>query len=249
MAELTFAMSITYEPLNTLKPLAENVWLVDGPMIRFYGLPFSTRMTVVRLENGDIWIHSPTQLTPELASEIESLGPVRHLIAPNWIHYAYVNDWQLRFDDAVSYGAPGVAERAASRNIPITIDIELSQGAEPPWGGQIAQMIVEGSKVHREAVFFHNASKTLILTDLIENIEARKLPFWMRPLAWLGGVTAPHGKMPADMRFSFRGNEILLRGAVERMIGWGPERIVLAHGQIIKSDPIGHLRRAFASVL
>ena len=56
---------ITYPAVNTLKPVARNVWIVDGPAIR-YGWPwpkfcFSTRMTVVRLASG-IFLHSLTQL-------------------------------------------------------------------------------------------------------------------------------------------------------------------------------------------
>ena len=41
-----------YEPLYTLKPVAPDVWIADGGWIRFYGLPFPTRMTVVRLACG-----------------------------------------------------------------------------------------------------------------------------------------------------------------------------------------------------
>jgi hypothetical protein len=57
--------SITYAPINTLKRVAEGVWIVDGPVIRFGWVwpkfRFSTRMTVVRLASGVL--HSPTQLT------------------------------------------------------------------------------------------------------------------------------------------------------------------------------------------
>ena len=45
-----------YEPVNTLKPVADDVWIVDGPEIQmsypylpFFKLPFPTRMTIVRL--------------------------------------------------------------------------------------------------------------------------------------------------------------------------------------------------------
>ena len=48
-----------YEPLFWLKPVAPNVWIADGGWIGFYGLPFPTRMTVIRLADGSIWVHSP----------------------------------------------------------------------------------------------------------------------------------------------------------------------------------------------
>jgi len=86
-----------YEPLYTLKSIASNVWIADGGWIRFYGLPFPTRMTVIRLSNGDIWVHSPIADKEGLAEAVATLGPIRHLIAPNWIHYAWMPSWQLRF--------------------------------------------------------------------------------------------------------------------------------------------------------
>ncbi len=238
-----------YEPLNTLKSVAPDIWLIDGPAIRFYGLPFSTRATVIRLKSGELWVHSPTQLNDALKAEITALGPVTHLVAPNWIHYAYVSEWQAAFAGSTAWAAPGVAARAQKHRMALKFDHDLGPVAEAPWQGQIEQMIVEGSKVHREAVFFHTASKTLILTDLIENFEPAKVAWWLRPLFRLAGISDPDGKMPRDMRATFRGNLGQLRAAVEQMIDWGPERIILAHGRWYQSDGLTELRRAFRFVL
>lgn len=236
-----------YEPLNTLKPVAPDLWVIDGPAIRFYGLPFSTRATVVRLENGDLWVHSPTLMTEPLRAELAALGPVRHLVAPNWIHYAHVAAWQAAFPDATSWAAPGVRDRAASHGMRIRFDHDLGAEAEPPWQGQIDQMIVEGSRLHREAVFFHRASRTLILTDLIENFEPPKLRWWMRPLVRLAGIAHPNGHMPPDMRASF--DKAQLAASVRRMLDWNPERVILAHGAWYRDSGAAELRRAFAGVL
>lgn len=239
------SMATGYEPLDTLKPVAPDIWIVDGPLIRFYGMPFSTRATVVRLASGDIWVHSPTRLTDGLRDEVATLGPVAHLIAPNWIHYAHVAEWQVTFPDALAWAAPGVADRAAKKGMALRFDHDLGPVAAHPWAGQIEQMIVEGSRVHREVVFFHRASKTLILTDLIENFEARNLPWWMRIAARIGGILDPDGKMPRDIRASFMAQRDRLRDAVETMIGWGPERVILAHGRWYDRNGADELRRAF----
>lgn len=238
-----------YAPLNTLKPVANGIWVVDGPLIRFYGVPFSTRMTVVRLENGDVWLHSPTQLCDALKAEITALGPVRHLIAPNWIHYAYINEWQATFPKARAYAAPGVVARAKKHGMAIRFDENLKQTPPDAWAGQIEQMIVEGSKIHREAVFFHQASKTLILTDLIENFEPKNLSWPLRILTRWGGIQDPDGKMPRDMQMTFSRGRRKLRAAVERMIDWGPQRIILAHGRWYDCDGVAELKRAFRWVL
>lgn len=236
-----------YEPLNTLRPVADDIWLIDGPAIRFKGMPFSTRCTVVRLANGDLWAHSPTQLTQSLRTELDALGPVKYLIAPNWLHYSYISDWQGAYPNATAYAAPGVTARTAKKGMALTFDHTLGPQAAAPWAGQIEQMIVDGSKIHREAVFLHCASATLILSDLIENFETAKLPVWMRPLIWIAGIDDSDGKMPPDMRLTFR--KAPLVKSVQRMIAWEPQRLILAHGRWYKHDAVGELRRAFRRIL
>jgi len=238
-----------YEPLDTLKPVADGLWLIDGPAIRFFGMPFSTRATVVLLENGDFWVHSPTRLTDGLRRELDAIGPVRHLIAPNWLHYAHLDDWLAAYPEAQAWGAPGVEARARKKGLALQIDHTLQwDRAEAPWDGQIEQMIVRGSKLHREAVFFHHASQTLILTDLIEAFETAKLPVWMRPLVWIAGIDDPDGTMPPDMRRSFR-DRTALGADLERMIAWAPERVIIAHGRWYESNGVAELERAFRKVL
>src|SRR3546814_6954233 len=82
-----------------------------------------------------------------------------------------------------------------------------------------------------EVEFFHRASRTLVLTDLIENFEPEKLPLLARWLTKLGGAQHPDGQMPRDMRLTYK-DKATLKAAVETMIGWNPERIILANGQI-----------------
>jgi len=108
-------------------------------------------------------------------------------------------------------------------------------------------MIVEGSRVHREAVFFHRASRTLVLADLIENFETAKLPVWMRPIIWVMGVDDSDGKMPPDMRLTFRKEP--LADSIDRMISWEPKRIILGHGRCYERDAVGELERAFRRLL
>lgn len=238
---------VTYPPLDTLKPVAENVWIVDGPVIRFgpkpFAVPFSTRMSVLRLANG-LMIHSPTRLTDELRAEIESAGAVRWIIGPNRIHYWWVRGWHVAFPHADVYLAPRIKEQAGRR-----IDFAfcpLDRDAGYPWDDEVATLPVSG-RYMTEVEFFHRESRTLILTDFIENFEPAKLSFFMRMLTWLGSVQHPDGQMPRDMRMTFdRG---ALQIAVERMLAWEPERIVIAHGRWLERNGTEELRRAFRWLL
>jgi len=234
-----------YEPLFTLKPVADDIWIVDGPVIRFYGMPFPTRMVVIRLPDGGLWLHSPVAPDEGLIRALAGIGPIRHLIAPNWIHYAYLPEWQGLFPQAETWVAPGVAARAASRKVALRVDHDLAAVAPPEWAGVIDQMIFEGSRIHREVVFFHRPSKTLILTDLIENFEADKVPAWFVPVLWLVGIKDPDGKMPNDMRLTFRKNRHQARAAAEALLAWHPERVIMAHGRWYATGAEAELRRAF----
>jgi hypothetical protein len=187
----------TYPPLNTLKPVAENVWIVDGPVIRFGmpwpKMPFPTRMTVVRLADGGLFLHSPTPFTEELAAEIDAAGKVRHLVGPNRIHYWWIPDWRQAYPQAETWLAPRIPEQAQGR-----IDFEtkeLAGGSGYPWDEEMDTLPVRGDYM-TEFVFFHRASRTLIVTDLIENFEPRKLGLAMRLMTRIGGVLDPDGQMP-----------------------------------------------------
>lgn len=232
-----------YPPLNVPKPLGPGIWLADGPAIRFYGLPFPTRMVVVRLEGG-LWLHSPIAPDPGLCAALADLGPVRWLVAPNNIHYAHLPAWAERFPSARVFAAPGVAERAAGHGVDFPPHALLGNEAPPDWTGVIDQRLVPGHPFLNEVVFFHRPSRTLILTDLIENFERRRLSWPMRLAARLACNLDPDGKAPIDMRLSWR-DKSAARAVIDEVIGWEPAQVVMAHGRIYRENAVAELGRAF----
>lgn len=240
-----------YPPLDTLKPIADDAWIVDGPVIRF-GLPwpkmpFPTRMTILRIGDGDLFVHSPTPLTDALKTQVAGIGTPRWIIGPNRIHYWWIPDWKRAYPEAVVYLAPRIREQAGDR-----IDFEgqaLEADTGYPWDAAISTLPVAGSFM-TEVEFFHHPSRTLVLTDFIENFEPGKLgSWWLHWLTRLGGVQDPDGSMPRDMRRTYVRQRQQLRAAVERMLTWQPERIVLAHGRWYPQDGTAELRRAFRWLL
>ena len=51
------------------------------------------------------------------------------------------------------------------------------------------------------------------------------------------------------MRLSFFRQHKAVRAAVQRMIAWEPERIIIAHGRWYARDGVAELKRAFRWVL
>jgi len=160
--------------------------------------PFPTRMVVVRLANGDLFLWSPTEPDEGLRKEIDALGAVRHLLSPNKLHYVHVCAWKRAYPEATAWASPGVRERAASRGAEeVCFDPDLTDGPEEAWRGDLDQLIFRGSRFMEEVVFFHRKTRTLILADYIQNFEAEKvggfLYVWLLRLA---GVEDPDGKAP-----------------------------------------------------
>ena len=231
----------TYPPLGTLKPVDEGIWIVDGPAVISRRMPISTRTTVVQLGDGGLWVHSPTGLSDGLQAELTTLGPVEHLVVPNWDHGVFLQEWREAYPQAQVWAVPPEGERGAH------IAHDHTLGADTPWQHEIAHVIVGGSKTYREAVFLHRASRSLIVADLVQNFETARLPAWMRPLIWLAGTDDAAGNMPYLMRRRY--NRDGMAPAVEQMIDWRPTRMILSHGRCYETGAVLELERIFKKLL
>jgi hypothetical protein len=58
------------------------------------GIPLPASMTVIRLQDGGLVLRSPTRYTADLHWELNEIGSIRHLIAPNSGDWTMVQDWQ-----------------------------------------------------------------------------------------------------------------------------------------------------------
>jgi len=194
-----------YEPINEYKPVAPNIGIIDGPFeyLTVAGvrlpLPFTTRMTVVRLTNGDLFLHSPIKFDNRLANELQGLGTPRHLVSPNQFHYAHIGEWAEAFPAAIAWASPRVRERARSRHTDIDFTRDLDAIPPEEWRREIDQALFPGG-YFKEFIFFHKASKTLILTDTIINIELDKVTEPWRTATKLTGMYHPHGQIFFGMR-------------------------------------------------
>jgi hypothetical protein len=235
---------VTYPPLDVPKLVAEGVWTVDSGPIHVLGLPLPVRMTVIRLAEGDLWLHSPTRFSEPLKRELEQFGPIRHLVAPNVAHWSFLQDWQRACPEAETWAAPGLRERASVKKAGLRLDHDLGDTAPEAWAGEIGQTVVPGGGGFREVDFFHAATHTLVLTDLVVNLEAEKLPWLMRPAARLAGVTAPNGKAPVYLRFIIRMRRQEAAAAAARLLDWAPARVIFSHGRWFERDGAAALRRS-----
>jgi hypothetical protein len=125
----------------------------------------------------------------------------------------------------------------------------LSDHAPADWAGQIDQYCFTNSPFMDELIFFHRASRTAIIADLsqtfTEGFLKRYWPWWMRPIAKLSKMVEGVGFPPIDYRISFR-HRATARRKIDALIAEHPEHIVVAHGEIVRTDGEAFLQRAFA---
>ncbi|MEX6505702.1 DUF4336 domain-containing protein [Jiella sp. M17.18] len=234
---------VTYPPLDLPKPIAENVWIVDSGPLKAFGMPLPVRMTVIRLADGGLLLHSPTRYDSGLRMALEEIGPIAHLVAPNSAHWVFVGDWQRHCPDAVTWSAPGLRRRLPVRRSAVRLDRDLMPDGRD-WPREIEQIAVPGVGGFMEVALFHHPSRTLVLADLIQNFEAEKLPLPMQIGGRLAGIVGPVGRAPVYLRALVKMKGAAPREAARRMVALEPERVVFAHGAWFASDAARRLRQS-----
>ncbi|HEX5282334.1 MAG TPA: DUF4336 domain-containing protein [Micropepsaceae bacterium] len=236
----------SYPPLDVLKPVADNLWIVDSGPFRVAGIiPVPVRMTVVRMRSGEMLLHSPTRWTGLLQRDIETLGPVRHLVAPNPFHWSFVRAWQSHCAGARVWAAEGTRNRILVRLKGPRIDAELAHAPPREWADELDMEMIRG-RVFRELALFHRASRTAILTDLVVNLDPEKLPYWRRSGVSAVGSLAPKGRAPVYARIAYRMNLREAAPAARRVIAWNPARVIFSHGAWYQRDGAARLALSLA---
>ncbi|MBV9078775.1 MAG: DUF4336 domain-containing protein [Methylobacteriaceae bacterium] len=240
-------LAVVYPPVDTPRPLAENLWVVESGPIDAMGLHLPVRMVVVRLPSGALWLHSPTRFTDGLRQALEAIGPIRHLVAPNIAHWTFLKSWQRALPDATVWAAPKLRDRAQVRASGLRLDRDIAEAPPPEWEGAFDLAIVPGGFGFREVAILHRPTRTALLTDLVQNLEPGKLPTGTRLFARLTG--AARGTTPLHLRLAIRLGGTAARDTARRIVGWAPERVLFAHGRPFLEDGAGELGRALAWLL
>lgn len=227
-----------------LQSFGDEIWTATGPTLPIAGFGYPTRMAVIRLSAGGLFVWSPVALSTDLRAAVNRLGPVRHVIAPNTLHYRFVEEWRAAYPAAGFHALPELCARRPE----LSVAGDLEDVAPADWCQDIDQVIVRGNRLTTEAVFFHRRSRTVIFTDLIQHFDAGWFTGWRALVARLDLLTAPEPTVPRKFRLAFR-DRAIAREALGRILAWPADKLLMAHGAPIEEDGRALVARAFRWLL
>jgi hypothetical protein len=223
---------------EALTQLAPDLWVATRPLPLWVG-DIGARMTVVRLADGRLLLHSPVALDAGTRGALDALGPVGWIVGPSKVHHLFLGAWTAAYPAAVLCGTPGLPEKRSD----LRFGCVLGEGTPPPWGDGLECFLFEGAPGMNELVFFHPSSRTLVLTDLAFNLPpgAPNRARVFHALVGAAGRFGPH----RIVRLAIRDRQAAAR-SVERLLAWDFDRVVVSHGEVLERGGKAGVARAFA---
>lgn len=231
-------MSSNTDGLQELAP--GGIWIGERELW-FGGVRLRSRMTVVRLADGNLWVHSASEPTPELCAQLDRLGQVSWVVVPNRYHHLHAAAMKARYPDAQVIGPASAKTRNGSVVLDVAIDDERLRALVP----ELAPVALRGVPFLDETTFFHARTGTLIGADLM--MCGCPADHWS--WRWASRVTGQYlrYKAPPDVRWHTRGGP-MVRQSLDELAKLPLERILVAHSDPVEDRPVEQLQEAWRFV-
>jgi hypothetical protein len=214
---------------------ADGLWSAwqDHTML---GMHIGSRMSIVRLADDSLLLHSPIGLRPELRKEIDALGEVRHIVCPNLFHHVYAKPWIEAYPKAEVHAPAEMRKKRPD----LRIDAELGK-PHADWKSSLIPIHIDGCQLD-ETVFVHPASRTIVSVDLVENFKTHD--HW--PTRMYLKASGVYGQVGWSrlLRWLYRDHGAARR-SVDLLLDHDVDRIILAHGDVIESGAKDALHQTF----
>lgn len=224
-----------------LTKLSENLWIADASQ-KVMGFEFGTRMTVVRLDTGDLMLHSPIAINEKLKAELDYIGKVKYLVGSNRFHHMHIGNCLESYPEAEVWGAPGLPEKRKDIQFKGVIETGTVFGSD----GELQHLLFEGMPLMNEVVFYHPESKTLIVSDMLFNFP-EDVSFGFRLFLRLFGLYG-EPKLSVLERWFLVRDKNKARESAKKVLALDFDRVVLAHRDIIPSGGKEIVRKAYSNI-
>ena len=215
------------------RPIAPDLWAVETEQPLPGGVRLPLRMTIVRLADGGLWLHSAAPIDDALARAIDALGPVAHIVAPSALHHLHAGPARARWPGATLWIAPALQVKRPDLAPATPLPTSGS-----PWPG-IEVLRIDGAPSIDEHVFFHAPTGSLIVTDLVFNVL--RAPTCLTP--WALRLTGTWGRYACSRAWRWSAKDRpALAASLRAALAWPFTRVVMGHGDVLEDD--AHARTA-----
>ncbi|MCI0569436.1 MAG: DUF4336 domain-containing protein [Myxococcaceae bacterium] len=221
-----------------LTELADGVWLTSAP-VRFLGLRLTATMTVLRLGDGDLLLHSPVAMTPARKRAVDALGPVAHLYSPNTYHHLKMGEWAAAYPDARTHAPPGLVKKRPD----LRIDRVHGSAPEAAFASFVDELPIAGFRL-QETVLFYRPARTLVVADLVHNI-GRPQHAWTRVYTRMMGFY-DRVALSRMIRWAAFPDRHAARRSLDDVMAFPFDRIIVGHGAPIVNEARERLLGAYA---
>ena len=201
------------------RQIADDVVVMSFPL-RFFGIDFRRNVTLLRLGDGRVVIHSTAPFTEKDTRAIRTFGEPAWLVDATLLHDTFAKAGQAALPGAAYLAPIGFTEVSGVATQPL----------DPPpldWANEIEVLQIEGTRKN-EHVFLHRRSRTLVVADLFFSF-APETRGWARFFARrIMGLPPNLFGVSRFFRFLISDKEALQR-SIKTMLDWNFERVVVAH--------------------
>jgi len=226
---------------NRILALDKDIWTVESSH-KLLGINFGGRMTVIRLISGDLILHSPVFFENSLMNELNEIGVVKYIVAPNKFHHMHIGEYISRYPEAEVWCAPGLPKKRKD----ISLSSELTDEIPQKWIGEFECEFFQGIPSLNEVVFFHPSSRTVIFTDLLFNFADQQF-LGAKIFTWLDGV---YGKadIPRLIKWFMLRDRKIARESIKKILSWDFDRVSLTHKDMVLTGGKEIVAKAFESI-
>jgi Domain of unknown function (DUF4336) len=234
--------------LNMLKEIDKDIWVAEAPF-KYFGLSVGTRMTVIRLENRELAVISPIQVDNAISQQLDKLGTVSHIIAPNRYHYLFASDFKALYPKAIFWATSGMEAKKPELPIDRQIDSKIydfPRDLDCVLFDGFKTLGFNGIDLVNEWVFFHQKSRTLILTDIAFHFDDSFPLITQFAARVIGGYKS---LSPSLLEKVATTEKAKIKLAVQKILAWDFERVIMAHGSMIESQGKQRFKAGYESFL
>jgi len=214
--------------------IADDVVVMSFPW-RVFGIDFRRNVSLLRLEDGRVVIHSTAPFTEEDVATIRAFGEPGWLIDATLMHDTFAKQGRAALAGLPYLAPSGFEEASGVATLPL-------EPAPLEWAGEIELLKLEGTG-KKEYALLHRRSRTLLVADLLFSFPSETRG-WARFFARrVMGLPASLFGVSRFFRMLISDKQAFAR-SVRQMLDWDFERVIAAHHKPIIENAKPAVERA-----